>query len=1106
MKKTFLFIFCTAILTIFLVGLTTATNGCCYDSSQGICSLNAEKNNCINNSGNWSSDATCNAETRCAKGCCIAGNVIAFTTDRRCEVLSSAYGVTKNFNSGMTESQCYSQSQTGIDGACVFGEDRNCIITTSLGNCTGEFYSGLSCTEVNTTCHTTSNTTCYNDDVFSVDSCGNPDHKTNDCDYASGTICRKEGNNAFCKSLNCAGGKNNGQSWCVGIGEEGAPVGSRFFRQYCLNGQIFTEPCADFRAETCVEGETATAVAKCELNDWGSCFAVGNDSAACEELEQCKMWMPGSGDCVETGSGSIYCGFGNKFYKMNGTRDSMTKGEEVTETIIVLDVDASGGEHFVGQDSTSGGELIDDLGLNMCVPKVAGGLEFYPNLVAGSSSSSGGSSSEGAGGVSSATETCGKASYNSTIEFMSINQCWYFRLDEGEKDYFGNAGLLFGNKERWGDYDDADRELEGLFNEDKKVINIYTYCTDSCSDAGQQYANYFKNYGDREWYGYTPPYMIIEFLYETYRVIIIGIWELITGPDCDKYNLGIVQNVWDKKLKEIPVNPDVVEFLNQRCRAIADCDGKINWIGAGGAEDNYTGFKGILNETENSTSYWIKLSNKVGDEEDSNYILKFNYEYLCEPWKAPVEGECEKCGSDGFACSEYRCKALGKKCGYYEPEGVQTGICQNSEDNEPPSITLSIEPASPIRPNTAVKINALTNERTECKFDIGVAGTSFEGMNYDFIGDYTLNHNVTLNIPGQNGYNESEGYAPINHDGEYDVYVRCIDAVGNWNLAPSLISFEVMQTPDLLAPILSEFSPQSGSRIAYGQTSKAINFKINEPAECKWSFDDKNFSDMEKNFSCDTSLSDNGVINGYGCTGTLTNITNDTNSETKFYLRCKDQPWLEGIEDDLYVRNANEQSVAYILKPSPELWIKNITPIGELKISGLNMTTTLRVVTADGSDNGIAECYWSQSQVIESYIKFFNTNSVIHTQIVNIHEGENTFYLACRDLDSQGNEINRVSNFTTFNVIIDNSPPLIILSYVNNQTRKLDIVTDELAECRYTTNQTIGCLFGFGNGSLMATTDKIRHSTFGVSGMYYIKCKDQNGFVNTDTCGIIVKI
>ena len=1081
-------IFITAVLiclAIILMPIIMAETGCCYDGSQGICSLNADKNNCISGGGNWTSDATCNAETKCAKGCCIAGNVVAFTTDRRCTILSSSYGVVKNFNSGMTESQCHAQSQTGIDGACVFGEDQECKITNA-GNCSGEFHSGVSCTDINTKCKKTSNTTCYKEDVYSIDSCGNPDKRTSDCDYSAGTICRKEANVAFCKSLNCAEGKSNGQSWCVGIGEEGAPVGSRYFRKYCLNGEIFTEPCADFRAETCVAGESATAVAKCMLNDWSSCLDVKNDSKKCGELDQCIMWGPGNGDCVITGSGNIYCGFENKFYKMNGTRDSMTKGEEVTERDIVLDVDASGGEHFTGKDNLSGGKMIDDLNLKICVPKVAGGLEFYPKKVAGSSgsgtggagtgagSSSGGSSS-GAGGISTATEICGKGNYESEINFEEAWGCYfYITNDDDDNNYWGNLGLLINA------------------SNDSWVHNI-------------AFDNYNQLYNAMVYSSLQLDYYKINHKLSSYLT-----WGCIRGCGgpwiCEKF--------WKKSYKKLPVSSEIVELLNQRCQAIGDCGGKANWVGMLGAEvdnglsSNVTG-NSTVNGT-NGTTFFATRTTKVEYMENDNYRFKFLFNFTCAPYKAPVGDEdCGKCGADKLACSEYRCKALGQKCAYYEPQGVQTGICQSSDDNEPPKITLSIEPASPIRPNTAVKISALTDERAECKFDIGVAGTKFSEMTYNFIGSYTLVHNVTLNIPGQkdvNNSNDSEGYALINRDGKYDVYVRCSDAVGNWNLRPELLTFEVMKTPDLLAPILSNFNPESGSRITYGKTEKIISFKINEPAECKWSFDDQNFSEMEKNFDCDDLPSDEGLINGYSCSGKLTNITQNITGETTFYIRCKDQVWLEGKEDDLYRRNTNEQSVAYVLKPSPELWIRNITPIRELKVSGSNMTTILKVITSDGSNNGISECYWSQSSADGNYAKFFNTNAIIHTQTINILEGVNTFYVGCRDLDSKGNEINRVLNSTTFNVIIDTLPPAIILSYVNNQTKQLTLVTDEPAECRYTLNNTIGCSFEFSNGTSMRTTDKIRHSASGFSGMYYVKCKDELGFVNTDTCGIIVKV
>jgi hypothetical protein len=315
-----------------------------------------------------------------------------------------------------------------------------------------------------------------------------------------------------------------------------------------------------------------------------------------------------------------------------------------------------------------------------------------------------------------------------------------------------------------------------------------------------------------------------------------------------------------------------------------------------------------------------------------------------------------------------------------------------------------------------------------------------------------------------------------------------------------------METPDLIAPIISNFNPVSGSRITYGQTSKTISFKINEPAECKWSSSDVDFMDMEKNLSCDTEVSDSGMINGYGCTGTMTDITLNATEQTKFYIKCKDQPWLEGNENELYQRNTNDISTEYILRASLPLQIKSITPRGEIKVSPLNRTIIIRVNTSDGSNNGISECYWKEPSS-ETWIKFSNTGSSNkHSQIIsNPDEGENIFDIGCRDLDSNGNEINRVINQSIFNVISTSLPPSIIMIYRNNQTGDLTVITEEPSECRYTTNSTIGCSFVFSSGNIMTTTNSIKHSATYEYGDYYIKCRNERGFADTDTCGVVIR-
>ena len=70
---------------------------------------------------------------------------------------------------------------------------------------------------------------------------------------------KKTDGDYVCRDLNCRDKlkiRTNGESWCVYDGKVGNGndvVGSRHFRELCVNGEIQTEPCADYRKEICVE-------------------------------------------------------------------------------------------------------------------------------------------------------------------------------------------------------------------------------------------------------------------------------------------------------------------------------------------------------------------------------------------------------------------------------------------------------------------------------------------------------------------------------------------------------------------------------------------------------------------------------------------------------------------------------------------------------------------------------------------------------------------------------------------------------------------------------------------------------------------------------------
>ncbi len=79
----------------------------------------------------------------------------------------------------------------------------------------------------------------------------------------------------------CADHKH-GESWCVYDGIVGSgfdAVGSRHYKQSCMNGKIYTTECADFRDELCTEVGTK---AVCRNNRWEDCVAQ-EDQESCED-------------------------------------------------------------------------------------------------------------------------------------------------------------------------------------------------------------------------------------------------------------------------------------------------------------------------------------------------------------------------------------------------------------------------------------------------------------------------------------------------------------------------------------------------------------------------------------------------------------------------------------------------------------------------------------------------------------------------------------------------------------------------------------------------------------------------------------------------------
>ncbi len=154
------------------------------------------------------------------------------------------------------------------------------------------------------------------------------------CDYFEGSTCKKYDRNKdnarpdygdnICRNLGCEyeGQKYlHGETWCgevpgaTIIEVEGGNVqttkldntktslpGSRYFRMLCYNGEVIVEPCADNRAEICIQAETPYTEnglekvfksAICRVNAWQDC-AAQIEKEDCEDttIRDCQ-WVSG---------------------------------------------------------------------------------------------------------------------------------------------------------------------------------------------------------------------------------------------------------------------------------------------------------------------------------------------------------------------------------------------------------------------------------------------------------------------------------------------------------------------------------------------------------------------------------------------------------------------------------------------------------------------------------------------------------------------------------------------------------------------------------------------------------------------------------------------
>ena len=522
-----------------------------------------------------------------------------------------------------------------------------------------------------------------------------------------------------------------------------------------------------------------------------------------------------------------------------------------------------------------------------------------------------------------------------------------------------------------------------------------------------------------------------------------------------------------------------------------------------------------------------------------NYIAEL-ITYQISAWQ-PQEGgtKCDECNKLEFGCTEYQCKTFGQGCGIVNKGTTQERcVWENPDDGEYPVIiedseisqlpeAYSYQKSTDLSPpDTGVKITSglkncippfssivlgvKTDEPAQCRISTN-REKNFDSMTKDMdegaikIEKHTktLPNSATANDWALNNLVDNSGLPDENNDGvadiefeitkgnEYEYYIKCKDTNGNENPANFVIKFCV-QEKDLTAPAIKSFFIADGSYVQFGTLEVTTEVYTNEPAECKWDFNDKKYDDMQYGMTnCDTIINQATIL-GNSCTGTFTGLKNgETN---KYYVRCQDRS-----ED----KNTNVVSELYTLKVSSQSILINSITVNEkgnnsiIKDAREVIPVDLEIKTSFGAENGKAKCEY---EFLGNKIPMSFDYKEINTQTLWLPQGEYTLPISCNDIAGDTD-----TGSISFKLEKDTDAPVVARAYydVNN----LKIITSEPAECVYTLQSNIGCAYDFADGTAMNEIGELTHYTSWQAGKkYYLKCKDAFGNQPLPgQCSIIVK-
>ncbi len=488
-------------------------------------------------------------------------------------------------------------------------------------------------------------------------------------------------------------------------------------------------------------------------------------------------------------------------------------------------------------------------------------------------------------------------------------------------------------------------------------------------------------------------------------------------------------------------------------------------------------------------------------------------------------------------CSEYRCKSLGASCELLnEGSGEELCVSLNKLDTNSPKISPWIEGFT-LDPNefeisentdktgfrikdkntangvgipiyTPFFLAIQTDEPAQCKMSLEHSNR-YDSMPNNFFGGNVFKYFHVNNMvyPATTGVNETAGVL-LQGGGDYRLNLRCIDGVGNANEADYIIEFTVSPEDDLTPPQIVGSSitpPESvlGSQIQFGRevylthgaTSTDVTLFVNEPAECKYSFNPIDYSLMDEGNRCNVAggeptappyyeceFADPGGIMGRG--PSISGFNSTAGLRQFVYFKCKDRS-----------DNFNKDAYSITLRGSEPLEITSSGPRGLLKTSTAIVNVTLQVNTEGGASlDGDSVCKYTTEENLKENLgamsEFLRTNSSLHTQPWQPSSGMQRFFIGCYDMAGNVDygEIN-------FEVEQDVTPPFITKVYrdENFQPPQFTVEINEPGQCKDNVDGTFEYATGGNLMNVVNVNSTVFSSTVSNSDVYYVVCKDDFG-------------